>query len=168
MRFIIIVLLVFTFASARSQTVINTIPFNAWHPADSSIQKHKWFVTSYAGISGGVTFFKGGSLPFLAAPFGLQLNRKLNNNLIAFANVTAAPAYTGINPFVTGFNKTYEYNPYKRFGAYSSASLGLMYINDSRTFSISGSFSVERSSNPLLPFYTGNPHRQANVTPAAR
>ena len=157
----------FTCASARSQTVINTMPFNTWHAADSSIQKHKWFVTSYAGISG-VTFFNGGISSFLTAPFGLQLNRTLNNNLVAFANVTAAPAYTGLNPFATGINKAYGYNPYKRFGAYSSASLGLMYVNDARTFSISGSIGVERSSNPLLPFYTGNPHRQANVTPAAR
>ncbi|MGH2563931.1 MAG: hypothetical protein ACRDE5_05430, partial [Ginsengibacter sp.] len=67
-----------------------------------------------------------------------------------------------------GINKAYEYNPYKRFGTYSSASLGLMYINDSRTFSISGSIGIERSSNPLLPFYTGNPYRQATVTPAGR
>lgn len=168
MRFIIIVLLFFTFASARSQTVINTMPFNAWHSADSSIQKHKWFVTSYAGFSTGVTFYRGGRSPFLAAPIAVQLNRKLNNNLIAFANVTTAPVYLGINPFVTDINRTYDFNPYKRFGVYSSASLGLMYINDSRTFSISGSIGIESSSNPLLPFYNGKPYKQANVPPAAR
>ncbi|MGH2563511.1 MAG: hypothetical protein ACRDE5_03295, partial [Ginsengibacter sp.] len=102
MRFIIIALMIFTFTSARSQTPINTIHLNSYHSNDNSIQKHRWFLTSYAGISGGVTFFKGGSSPFLIAPFSLQLNRVLNNNLIAFANVTAAPAYAGINPFVTG------------------------------------------------------------------
>ena len=37
-------------------------------------------------------------------------------------------------------------------GLYSRAELGLQYINDERTFSISGSIGVERSSYPVLPY----------------
>jgi hypothetical protein len=42
---------------------------------------------------------------------------------------------------------------------YSAASLGLIYINDARTFSISGSISVERSNYP----YSGTPYNQMNI-----
>ncbi|MEJ7680097.1 MAG: hypothetical protein WKG06_20000 [Segetibacter sp.] len=41
-------------------------------------------------------------------------------------------------------------------GIYSRAELGLQYINDERTFSISGSVGVERSSFPMpsyIPSY---------------
>ena len=34
-------------------------------------------------------------------------------------------------------------------GVYSSAALGLMYINDARTFSISGSISIEKDDYPM-------------------
>ena len=162
MRIIITALVIFSFTSVHSQTIVG-LPVSS-HAADSTL-KHRWFFTSYTGISTGVTFSRFGSSPFLIAPFSFQLNRALNNNIYAFANVTAAPAFTGISPFAMGMNKSYPYTPYRKFGTYSSASLGLMYLNDARTFSISGSVGVERS-NPLIPFYTGSSFRQVPVIPS--
>jgi hypothetical protein len=41
-------------------------------------------------------------------------------------------------------------NPYG-FGLNSRVDIGLMYINDARTFSISGSIGVERGTYPVYP-----------------
>lgn len=126
------------------------------YPADSS--SRKWFLTRYSALSTTYNFFKGGNAMVVAAPIGLQLNRRLNNNLYAFANATVAPAYVSFNrAFITnGFNKGMPNNGLfrsSRMAMYSSASLGLQYVNDERTFSISGSIGVQRSSYPLLPYY---------------
>jgi len=44
-------------------------------------------------------------------------------------------------------------NPYS-FGINSRVDIGLMYINDARTFSISGSIGVERAAYPV--YYPSN------------
>jgi hypothetical protein len=96
---------------------------------------------------------------------GLQLNRRLNNNWFAFANVTVAPSYISINPsYLGGLNKNFS-NPFKQnsFGLYPVASLGLMYVNDARTFSISGSVTTESSAYPFLPYYPVNTPKQNPV-----
>ncbi|MEJ0104144.1 MAG: hypothetical protein WDO19_16970 [Bacteroidota bacterium] len=121
----------------------------------------KWSVSSYSGISTGFTFFNGGNANFISAPIGLQLNRRLNNNLFAFAGISAAPAYVNFShSFITSdINKGNPNNSFFRsnsFGAYSRAELGLMYINDARTFSVSGSIGVERSSYPVIPYQQMN------------
>ena len=118
----------------------------------------KWSFSRYASLSAGYSFFKGGSAMVVAAPMWLQLNRRLNNNLYAFAGVSVAPAYTSFNHnFVTGeFTKPNGANSFLKtnaLGIYSKAELGLMYINDAKTFSISGSIGVERSSYPV--YYNG-------------
>lgn len=138
------------------------------HSFGSSTDK-KWFFTTYSGIQTGLTFFNGGSATFLAAPLGLQLNRRLNKNYYAFAGISAAPAY--IN-----FNRSYLFSESRHayqsnglfnsgsFGAYSAVSLGLMYVNDAKTFSISGSFSVQNDSYPLfLPNQQMNAPRPKQV-----
>jgi len=128
----------------------------------------KWFFTTYSGIQTGLTFFNGGSATYLAAPLGLQLNRRLNKNYYAFAGISAAPAY--IN-----FNRSYLFSEGRyadqknglfnsgSLGAYSGVSLGLMYVNDAKTFSISGSFSVQNDSYPLFL-----PNQQMNAPRAKR
>ena len=121
----------------------------------------KWFVTRYSGLSTGFSFFNGGSANFVSAPLGLQLNRRLNNNLYAFAGVSAAPSYVHFNRTFRSFadNKINSGNNLFKsgvFDVYSRAELGLMYINDDKTFSISGSIGVQRSSYPLLPFQPVN------------
>src|SRR4051812_19872502 len=57
----------------------------------------KWFFSHYTGLSTSFIFSKGGSATVVAAPIGLQLNRRLNNNLYAFAGVSVAPAYVSFN-----------------------------------------------------------------------
>jgi len=124
-----------------------------------SIQKsmnRRWFFTSYNGIGMSFIFFNGGSASVIDAPVGLRLNRRLNNNFYAFAGVSASPAYINFNraflsPPVNKLNSVNGLNS-NNFGWYSRADLGLTYINDARTFSISGSVGVERSNNPIF-FY---------------
>jgi hypothetical protein len=111
----------------------------------------KWFVSRYSGISTSFSFFNGGNATVISAPMGLQLNRRLNNNLFAFAGVSVAPAYVSfngsnlLNDFNKSNNSSNSFNQ-KSLGLYSRAELGLQYINDERTFSISGSIGIERNS----------------------
>ena len=123
----------------------------AYHPPDK-----KWSFGPYSAISTGLVFLNGGSAAFLSVPLGLQLNRRLNNNLYAFAGVSAAPVYINFNrSFLSpDFDKAGQHYPFlhsNNFGMSSRAELGLKYVNDEKTFSISGSISVERDSYPLFP-----------------
>lgn len=124
--------------------------------ADTNAAPKKWFVTKYASISTGFIAFNGGGGSFLSAPMGLQLNRQLTNNLYAFAGISVAPTFFNANsPFhQSGVNKTSGLMNFNNFSTYSAAQMGLMYINTERTFSISGSIGVSRSSyNGYSPFY---------------
>jgi hypothetical protein len=124
--------------------------------ADSNAHPKKWFFSKYASISAGYTWFNGGGGPFLSAPMGLQINRQLTNNIYAFAGVSVAPTIFNFNsPYNQSFNKTNSFMNANRFGAYSSAYMGVMYVNDERTFSISGSIGVSNYYGQS-PFYT--PH----------
>jgi hypothetical protein len=130
----------------------STLAYNK-HMYDTAAKK-KWFISRYTGITAGYSFFKAGSAAIIAAPIGLQLNRRLNNNLYAFAGISAAPAYINFTHDLinTDLNKVNTTNNFYRPGnlaVYSSAALGLMYINNERTFSVSGSLSIERSSYPV-------------------
>ncbi|HSU50046.1 MAG TPA: hypothetical protein VLJ41_05635 [Segetibacter sp.] len=142
---------------------------NKIHQGDSTSKK-KWFFSKYSGISTSFSFFKGGSATVVSVPVGLQLNRRLNDNLYAFAGVSVAPAYVNFNrSFIsTEANKfTGNNNLFKssNLGIYSRAELGLQYINDDRTFSISGSIGVERN-NYTMPFYNQyNGARSATFIP---
>jgi hypothetical protein len=123
---------------------------------DSNQLNQKWYISKYAAISTGAVFYNGGGGTFLSAPVGLQLNHPFNNNLIAFAGVSAAPTFFNYNSLYTDpvFNKSYPggymTNPYI-FGINSRVDIDLMYINDARTFSISGSIGVERGTYPVYP-----------------
>jgi len=137
------------------------------YPSDSSSQK-KWSLTRYSALSTTYSVFKGGQAQIVAAPIGLQINRRLTNQLYAFANATIVPAYVSFNrSFIAGgSNKAFRNNGLFKssvFDMYSSASLGLQYVNDNRTFSISGSIGVQRSSYPLLPYYRPNEQRPSSV-----
>lgn len=167
MRVFILVFMLFFFVSAKSQSIlapgISMFPqssnlLNNRHLNDSTATR-KWFFSSYKAISTSVSFFKGGNASIFSMPIGLQLNRRLNNNFYAFANVTVAPSYISINPSYLGsFNKNNTGKSFQQnsFGIYPAASLGLMYVNDAKTFSISGSISAERNVYPALPYYPEN------------
>jgi hypothetical protein len=168
MRIIFLLATFFFCVTAKSQTILSpgignysqsTALSNSSRLHDS-LTAPKWFFRTYRGISTSVSFFKGGHASVFSAPMGLQLNRRLNNNLYAFANATIAPSYISISPsFVTGgFSKNFSGNNSRQnsFGLYPAVSVGLMYVNDAKTFSISGSISAERSTYPLLPYYPNN------------
>lgn len=177
MRIILLIATLFFFTSVKSQTFAplgypvfsQGIGFSPNMPGGDSTAKQKWFLTTNKSLYSGISFFKGGNATILAAPMSVQLNRRLNNNLYAFANVGITPAYISLNSSVTNgtFGKPFNANRFNSnsLGLNPSASLGLMYINDARTFSISGSISAERSSYPLVPFY--NPG-QATVMPVRK
>lgn len=128
--------------------------------SSDSLSTPKWFLSSYKGLSTGITVFRGGHASFVSAPMGLQLNRRLNDNLYAFANVSVSPSFVSFNSsfLSTGMpDKSGIYNfKQNNFGIYPAASVGLMYINDAKTFSISGSITTERYSYPILPYYPVN------------
>ena len=165
MRILLLFAILFSFLSVNSQTIepfgvpgysqraggLNAIPL------EDSLSNKKWFMSKYTAISTGISFFNGGRATFLAAPMGLQLNRKLTNNLYAYANIAVVPALTRFNPTLlnTGMNKPFAANSFSSnsFQVNPSASVGLMYVNDAKTFSISGGISVERNNYQFLPYY---------------
>jgi len=115
--------------------------------ADSNSLHKKWFFSKYSGISTGFVAFNGGSGTFLSAPVGLRLYRQLNNNVYAFAGVSVAPTFFHSNSaafYQPGISKYSGFMNGNNFGINPSAHMGVMYINDEKTFSISGSISVSR------------------------
>src|SRR5450631_628554 len=130
---------------------------------DNNALGQKWHFSKYASLSAGTTFLTGGSgfpaaISFISAPIGLQLSRSLNKNLYAFTGISAAPVFFSFprlyagpikNPSYPGYNFS---NPYG-LGLNSRVEMGLMYINDAKTFSISGSVGIERSSLPARAPY---------------
>jgi hypothetical protein len=153
MRIILAIVVSIAFLSAKAQTHL-PIP-DHYLSADSNSSDHKWRLTHYAGFSAG-TIFWAGSTSFMSVPVGLQLSRPLNNNLYAFAGVSAAPVFLSFNRLYTQPVPNPSYPGHNLlmgngFGLNSRVEAGLMYINDARTFSISGSIGVDRTSYPVYP-----------------
>jgi hypothetical protein len=145
---------------------------NNSHAIKSAWNK-KWFFSTYSGISTGFNFFRGSNAMVVAAPLGLELNRKLNDNLYAFAGIAITPAYVNFNRSflssnVNMWNQNNDFFRSNSFGMYSRAELGLMYVNDARTFSISGSIGVQRSSNPIFNYQPLNAAKTKPVVPPNR
>ncbi len=133
-----------------------------YHPAtpfaqmdSSTTLKKKWSLQTYSSLSVGMMFWKGGSASYISAPLGLQLTRPLNNNVFVFAGISAAPA-------VVNFRQAYNNSNFKnvgmqginqpyKLGGYGRAELGLGDTNDARTFTITGSVGIERSTYPIAP-----------------
>ncbi|MBS1934550.1 MAG: hypothetical protein JST96_11165 [Bacteroidetes bacterium] len=119
-----------------------------WNNNPQNLLNKKWSVTTYSAISTGLLYYNGSASNFVAAPIGLQLNRQLNKNFYAFAGVSVVPAYIhSTNYFLSSdVSKPYPGNIFNvnSFGVSPMAQMGLMYVNDDKTFSISGSISVQR------------------------
>lgn len=172
MRVILFILVMLSFNSVRAQIPAYTgglnntqrDPFTNYHAGSDSINaEKKWSLHKYGGISASYGFFNGGNASIISAPVGLQLNRRINNNLYAFAGIAAAPAYINFNrSFIQAdVNKNMQgINRYNTsvFSMYSKFEAGLMYINDAKTFSISGSVGIYSSSNPQFanPAFNGS------------
>jgi hypothetical protein len=169
---LLMVLISFISLKAESQLMYSGMPYSQTNPfshanalGDSNLANKKWSLHKYGGISLGYSFFHGGGASYFSAPLGLQLNRRLNNNLYAFAGVSAAPTYVNFpGSFVNADIKKMNTN---NLYMYSRFEAGLMYINDEKTFSISGSISVDRSNYPAYPYYnrTGLPKQQMQNYP---
>jgi hypothetical protein len=163
MRAILLIFLSVSFFSTKAQTFLpfSGMNFGIWQPmpvyfpsGDSNHLNQKFYFNTYSAVSTGVSFFNGGSVTYLSAPMGFQVTRPLNDNVSAFAAISVAPTFYGFNnTFMNpGFNKSYPgtgiSNAYG-FGVNPSVQMGLMYTNDAKTFSISGSIGVERGSYPV-------------------
>jgi hypothetical protein len=170
--FFILLSILFLSTQAQRYLPVGSIGFTPWQPfpvyhslQDSNQQNQKWYFSKYAGVSLGYTFFNGGGATYLSAPVGIQLNHPLNNNLIAFAGVSAAPTFFSFSHSFTdpAFYKSYPHsylpNTYS-FDMNTRVEMGLMYVNDAKTFSISGSIGIERSSYPFFPPERVNPKKQ--------
>ena len=160
-----------SFTSVRAQSTFSSggltnsqrDAFTNYNPiSDSNHVNNKWSLHKYGGISASYGFFNGGSASVISAPVGLQLNRRINNNLFAFAGIAAAPAYVNFNQSFTqaNINKNLQgINRYNSSGFHmiSKFEAGLMYVNDAKTFSISGSVGVYSSTNPQFanPSFNG-------------
>jgi hypothetical protein len=173
MRTILLFVILISSIAVKAQTLlpVNSMDYTQRGALrNDSILNKKWSFSTYSSISTSFTFFNGGSATIFAAPVGLQLNRRLNNNLYAFAGISVAPAYVNFNRSflssdVNKMNQNSSFFRSNRFGMYSRAEMGLMYINDARTFSISGSIGIERSS-PIFPYQPGNTARPNSFIPA--
>lgn len=176
-KFFSILLILFATAS-RAQTLFPTASQNNLYDAgifynqnlhERAINK-SWFVSGYHTITAGYSFFNGGSANFVAAPIGLQLSHRITNNLYGFAGINVTPMYANFNTaFINSdANKINGFNSVNRpgiFSMYPTATMGLMYINNDKTFSVSGSISVERGGYPLYLNNQAIPSMQNNGLP---
>ena len=161
MRIAIVIIIMLFAHVVRAQNIIQ----NRWQPGvfnngfnhpilscDSGVHS-KWSFSKQAGVSMGYSFFRGGNASFVSVPLGIKLNRRLTNNLYAFTGVSVAPSYINFNSaFIpTGSDKTNGsfFTKGNTLGLSSRVELGLMYVNDAKTFSISGSIGMERNSVPV-------------------
>jgi hypothetical protein len=135
----------------------DTLDFNRTIRSNDFAAK-KWTLNKYQGLSTSFIGWKGGFATAVSAPVGLQLNRKINNNMFAFAGVSIAPTFVSFRQSFlnTDFNKTVGNNTFLRsnnVGLYPRAEVGLSFMNDDRTFQISGSMSVQRTDNNVFGAY---------------
>ncbi|HWB93700.1 MAG TPA: hypothetical protein VG605_17695 [Puia sp.] len=123
-------------------------PFNYYAPVFTPIDfsNRHWQLRPYASVSAGMIFLNGAGASYLSAPVGLMLARPLSNNVAAFSSLSVAPTVFDMNLYPgSPLQSPGQYN----LGLNPRLEGGLIYTNDARTFSISGSVSVERGSYPV-------------------
>jgi hypothetical protein len=126
------------FLTPRAQTHV---------PPGSGIGFTPWQLRSYASVSAGYLFLGRGGMSYFSAPVGVALYRRLNSNFTAFAGVNIAPTVFNMSRLYT--DPAYPANRFTNLGVNAGIQGGLIYTNDAKTFSISGSISVERGSYPV-------------------
>jgi hypothetical protein len=125
-------------------------------PADNP--NHTWQLRPFASVSAGYMFL-GGGISYLSAPLGIALYRPLNNNFTTFAAATVMPAVFHFNSLYAT-SPGYPGNNFTSLGVNAGVTGGIIYTNDAKTFSISGSISVERGSNPVYIPPASNTRKQ--------
>jgi hypothetical protein len=166
MRILLAILASITVLSSKAQLYLPPSQLN--YPLPSG---QKWQFSHYASLSAGYTFYGGshalfpGGASYFSAPVGLQLSRELNKNLYAFTGISAAPTFFNFNRLYTqpinnsSYPGSYLSRPYG-VGLNSRVEMGLMYVNDAKTFSISGSVGVERGTYPVYAPNRANTKKQ--------
>jgi hypothetical protein len=165
MRVILIIFASFTFLCAKAQSHLPVgaggYGLSPWQPASlytvpiNGITGQKWQLRPYTALSAGYTFFNGG-VSWLSAPLGLNLYHPLTSNVTAFAGVSAAPTFFSVGslysaPFGNPAYPGYSFSSGYGLGINAAVQGGLIYTNDARTFSISGSVIMQRGSYPVYP-----------------
>src|SRR3984957_7979992 len=147
MRFLLTILASMTFLMPKAQThapLGSRWGFTPWQP--------------YASVSAGYLFL-GAGISLLPAPVGLVAYRALSHNFTGFAGVTVAPTVFNMSRLYTDqlVNPAYPGNRFTGVGVNAGIQGGIIYTNDAKTFSISGSISVERGSYPVYVAPRNNP-----------
>lgn len=161
MRIKLTILLSVAFFAARAQTRLAPTFMPTYVPWSVSVPdnaNHTWQLRPFAAMSAGYLFV-GGGLSYVSAPLGIALYRPLNNNFTTFAAATVAPAVFHFSSLYTG-TPHYPGNNVTGLGVNAAVTGGLIYTNDAKTFSISGSISVERGSYPVYVSPASNPRKQ--------
>ena len=156
MRILLTLFACFTFFASRAQMHLfpgTTWGYTPWQPYVPYAQfinsgpNHGWQVQPFATASLGYTFLGGGGGSYFSAPIGIALFRPLNNNFTAFGAATVAPAVFHFSSLYTN-QAGYPGNNITGLNVNAGVTGGFIYTNDAKTFSISGSISVERGSYP--------------------
>jgi hypothetical protein len=104
MRFLFTFVIILVAGALNAQTIspgvmgdvyTNSLHYNH-HLYDTAAPK-KWFVSRYIGIDAGYSFSKAGNASFRLRAFKPAVERRLNNNLYAFAGVSVAPTYVNFS-----------------------------------------------------------------------
>ncbi|HUB60458.1 MAG TPA: hypothetical protein VL978_07150 [Puia sp.] len=119
---------------------------------------HTWQLRPFASLSAGYLFL-GGGISYVSAPLGIALYRPLNSNFTTFAAATVAPTAFHFSTLYTA-SPGYPGSNFTGLGVNAAVTGGIIYTNDARTFSISGSISVERGSNPVYIPPASNTRKQ--------
>lgn len=149
MRLLLIFLASLTVLVSKAQTPAGSgLGFLPWQQSLDVNPISSWQVRPYASVSAGY-IFAGRGISYLYAPVGVALYHPLTGNLTAFAAATIAPTVFNFNTF-NGSPMAKPYgNTFGGLNLNTGISGGLIYTNDAKTFSISGSLSVQRSSYPV-------------------
>jgi hypothetical protein len=159
MRILLILFICFAFTVSNAQTHVAPAAgwgYTPWQPyvpysvITAGNTDHTWQLRPFASASVGYIFL-GGGISYVSAPVGLILYRPLNNNFTAFGAATVAPTVFHFSSlYNTPYgNPGYPANNLTGLGVNAAVQGGIIYTNDAKTFSISGSISVERGSYPV-------------------
>ena len=169
MRILLSILILTTFLSTKAQSYLPghglALGYTPWQPfvpsvalGNSDLSK-KWEVRPYASLQMGYAFFNGG-VSYLSVPAGVALFHPLTNNITAFAGVSAAPVAFSMSRLYTDPAANGSFSRPYGLGLNAGVQAGLIYTNDAKTFSISGSVELQRSSYPVYPSTLTSPENK--------
>jgi hypothetical protein len=169
MRILFTLLASMAFLIPRAQTHLpidgrwGVMPWQSFTPYTLSLdadQSSHWQVRPYASVSAGYIFAAKG-ISYLSAPVGVAFYRPINRYLSAFATASVAPTVFNIRSLYMDPLVNPAGNTFRGLNLNAGVSGGLIYTNEAKTFSISGSINVERGGYPVyVPPYKANTGKQ--------